>query len=71
LNKYINAVVKTFFDSKGIQTDEDTYAVSEMLQFIWRSAIREGNEIWVYIPSSRMRELLIKWIAENPMSKGE
>lgn len=71
LNKYINAVVKTFFDSKGIQTDEDTYAVSEMLQFIWRSAIREGNEIWVYIPSSRMRELLVKWIAENPMSKGE
>lgn len=71
LNKYISAVVKTFFDSKGIQTDEDTYAVSEMLQFIWRSAIREGNEIWVYIPSSRMRELLVKWIAENPMSKGE
>ena len=71
LNKYINSVVKTFFDSKGIQTDEDTYAVSEMLQFIWRSAVREGNEIWVYIPSSRMRELLRKWISENPVRKEE
>lgn len=69
LNKYINSVVKTFFDSKGIQTDEDTYAVSEMLQFIWRSAIREGNEIWLYIPSSRMRQLLKDWIEANPVNE--
>ena len=69
LNKYINSVVKTFFDSKGIQTDEDTYAVSEMLQFIWRSAVREGNEIWVYIPSSRMRQLLKDWIEANPVNE--
>lgn len=66
LNKYINTVVKNFFVSKGVQTDEDTYATSEMLQFIWRSAIREGKDIWVYIPSKRMRELLIKWTEENP-----
>ena len=71
LNKYINSVVKIFFNGKGVKTDENIYAVSEMLQFIWRSAVREGNEIWVYIPSSRMRNLLIQWIAENPMSKGE
>ena len=71
LNKYINSIVKIFFNGKGVKTDEDTYAVSEMLQFIWRSAIREGNEIWVYIPSKRMRNLLIKWIEENPISKGE
>lgn len=66
LNKYINTVVKSFFNGRGIQTDEDTYATSEMLQFIWRSAIREGKDIWVYIPSKRMRELLIKWIENNP-----
>ena len=71
LNKYINSVVKIFFNGKGVKTDENIYAVSEMLQFIWRSAVREGNEIWVYIPSSRMRNLLMQWIAENPMSKGE
>lgn len=71
LNKYINSIVKTFFNSKGIRTNEDVYAVSEMLQFIWRSAIREGNEIWVYIPSKRMRDLLIKWIEKNPMLKQE
>lgn len=68
LNKYINSVVKMFFNSKGIHTDEDIYATSEMLQFIWRSAVREGNEIWVYIPSLRMRNLLKKWIKDNPVT---
>ena len=38
-----------------------------MLQFIWRSAIRDGKEIWIYIPSIRMRTLLKKWIKENPL----
>lgn len=68
LNKYINSAIKTFFNSKDIDTDEDTYATSEMLQFVWRSAIREGNDIWIYIPSRRMRTLLQQWIDENPLS---
>lgn len=67
LNKYIHSMIKMFFISKGIQTDDDTYATSEMLQFIWRSAVREGNEIWVYVPSARMRKLLTTWIENNPM----
>lgn len=45
--------------------NEDGYALSEILQFIWRSAIRDGKEIWVYIPSIRMRNLLKQWIAQN------
>lgn len=49
----------------NISVDENGYALSEMLQFIWRSAIRDGKEIWVYIPSIRMRELLKQWIKDN------
>lgn len=64
-NRYMNPVIKNFFEQHGVEVDEDGYALSEMLQFIWRSAIRCGNEIWVYIPSSRMRELLADWIEEN------
>ena len=61
----MNPVIKKFFEVHDIEVNEDGYALSEMLQFIWRSAIRCGNEIWVYIPSSRMRELLADWIEEN------
>ena len=65
VNRYLNPVVKNFFKSRNVEVDEDGYALSEMLQFIWRSAIREYREINVYIPSSRMRDLLLIWIKEN------
>ena len=48
--------------------DEDAYALSVMVQWIWRSAIRDGDEIYLYIPSSRMRTLLLDWIEKT--SKG-
>lgn len=64
-NRYFNPVIKNFFTSKGIEVNEDAFAVSEMLQFIWRSAIRDGKPITAYIPSSRMRRLLNEWILTN------
>ena len=65
VNRFINPFVKNFFVRSGVKMDEDAYALSEMLQFIWRSAIRTGKPINLYIPSSRMRGLLEKWIEEN------
>lgn len=65
VNRYLDPTIKNFFMSRGVNVDEDGYALSEMLQFIWRSAIREYKPIYLYIPSSRMRNLLIKWIEEN------
>lgn len=62
VNKFFNPYIKNFFVTNGVEVDEDGYAVSEMLQFIWRSAIRCGKPITIYIPSKRMRELLIEWI---------
>lgn len=69
VNRYINPFVKNFFISNNIDVDEDGYALSEMLQFIWRSAIRDGNEIWIYVPSIRMRTLLKQWIINNSIQK--
>lgn len=62
INKYFNPIIKNFFLTNGIEVDEDGYAISEMLQFIWRSGIRDGKRISLYIPSARMRALLIQWI---------
>ena len=62
INKYFNPYVKNFFIKNGVSVDDKSFAISEMLQFIWRSAIRDDKEIWLYIPSSRMRMLLEQWI---------
>lgn len=67
INKYINPVIKNFFLKHSVDVNEDGFALSEMLQFIWRSAIRDRKEIWIYVPSVRMRVLLKKWIEENSL----
>jgi hypothetical protein len=62
VNRFVSPPIAHFFSSKGIAIDSDKLALSEMVQFIWRSAIREGREINLYMPSQRMRELLTQWI---------
>lgn len=64
VNVFPNPNYVAFFRSYGCDVDGDAYALSEMIQLIWRSAIREGKDIWVYIPSKRMRTLLENWLDE-------
>lgn len=68
-NIFMSVCEKKFYKMHGIDVDEDSYALSIMIQWIWRSAIRDGKEVFLYIPSKRMRELLIGWI--DLLSKGE
>ena len=65
INKYMHTYIKNFFMGNGILVDEDSYALSEMLQWIWRSAIRDEKEIWIYVPSARMRGLLSDWLSSQ------
>lgn len=64
VNRYPPLQIKTHLRHRGVEIDEDEFALSEMLQWIFRSAIRNGEEIWIYIPSRRMRGLLLSWIKE-------
>lgn len=63
VNVFLDGDKKRYLSSKGINVQEDEYALSVMLQWIWRSAIRDGKPISIYIPSRRMRTLLKEWIA--------
>jgi hypothetical protein len=64
VNRFLSPLVEQYFNTYKVRVEEDGYALSEMLQWIWRSAIRENQEITIYIPSKRMRNLLINWIEE-------
>ncbi|MCD8397915.1 MAG: hypothetical protein LUD12_12185 [Lachnospiraceae bacterium] len=65
VNIYLHPGVSQFFLQRGIEVDQDLYALSEMIQWIWRSRIRNGEEINIYIPSKRMRGLLEEWLNMN------
>ena len=62
VNRFVDPNLGKFFAAKGITIDEDEFALAEMLQWIWRSCIRDDKPIELYIPSRRMRELLQGWI---------
>jgi len=62
VNIYLHPAISNYFIQKDIPVNQDAYALSEMLQWIWRSKIRTGNEIYIYIPSIRMRKLLYEWM---------
>lgn len=63
VNIFMKPDEKRYFLAHNVDVLEEEAALSTMIQWIWRSAIRDGEEIWIYIPSKRMRELLINWIA--------
>ena len=61
-NRYLNPLIKNYFSNNGIKVNDNRYALSELIQFIFRSAVRNNKEILIYIPSKRMRKLLQEWI---------
>lgn len=61
-NRFIDPRIANLFAARGITIDRDKFALSEMLQWIWRSAIRDDKPINLYIPSKRMRDMLLEWM---------
>lgn len=69
INRYPNQFYVDFFKQKGIIVDSDLYALSDMIQWIWRSAIRNGKPITLYIPSQRMRNILKDFLDNKPIGR--
>lgn len=64
INFFMQPDIKQFVEHYHIKFDEDLFALSALLQWIWRSQIRDGKPIDLYIPSERMRSLLKAWMIE-------
>ena len=62
LNLFMNPNEVNYFIDQSVNVNEDLLAISDMLQWIFRSSIRDDKPINIYIPSFRMRNLLIKWL---------
>ncbi len=61
-NRFFHPDDIIYFSKKDITVNDELWALSEMIQFIWRSAIRNNEEIYLYIPSKRMRKIFINWL---------
>jgi hypothetical protein len=59
----INPIVARWLRNNS-QAFRDAYALTELIQWVWRSRIRRGDSITLYLPSPRMRRLLEEWLFE-------
>lgn len=62
INRRSEPLTIKFLSSKGAIINEDVFSLSELIQFIWRSAIRDNKPIDLYIPSERMRKIFVSWL---------
>ena len=61
-DRYPNHVVANYLRGTNVSYSKERFAVNELVQWLWRSGIRDGKKITVAILSKRMRELFLKWL---------
>lgn len=64
MNRYKNPIEATYLLQQKAQVSEDDFALGEMIQFMFRGAIRENKPMTILILSKRMRGLLEEWLKE-------
>ncbi len=61
-NLYSRPVLSVYFKHHGVETCDNGFALTEMIQLIFRSAIRKKEKINLFIPSKRMYNLFVAWL---------
>lgn len=57
-----NPEIAKYFGKQGASFSVDTFALSGLIQWVWRSAIRKGEPITLYLPSPKMLQLFAEWL---------
>lgn len=67
VNVYPHQSIKEYLDylTDGNGVNSDEYALSEMIQWVFRSALRNGEPISIFIASNRMKNLFAEWLKRD------
>jgi hypothetical protein len=60
-DQHMNPYVARWLEDNSRAFD-DAYALTELIQWVWRSRVRKGQPINLYLPSPRMRRLMEEWL---------
>ena len=64
-NRYVNTAIKAYLQDYGTPPDDDMFALSEMVQWIFRTCIRNDEPLQLCILNNRMKGLLCNWLSGN------
>ncbi len=65
VNIYPHGSLNSHLKMYGVVLDQELYALSELIQFIFRGSIRDHKPMHLYILSDRMRRLFVEWLATD------
>jgi hypothetical protein len=68
-NRFIDPRMANLFAQYGTAVNPDQFALAELIQWLFRSAVRNYKPIDLYLPSERMRNLLNGWM--DAIAKGD
>ena len=69
VNRFNHSMVQGWLKSQGVPVNDDLFAIAEMVQVVWRTAIRNDQHIHLYIPSERMRHLFVTWLNSDTIQE--
>lgn len=63
IQRHIHPDIYNFLHNKGIVLDKENYALSEAIQFIWRSNIRTDSDrdVYVFFASQKLKTIFDYW----------
>lgn len=61
-NMNMHPFIHRWLEACGVQVNNDLYSVSCLIQWLFRSRIRDNEPVILYLPSPRMRKLLTDWL---------
>lgn len=63
-NIYANVNIQHYLSNYAEKVDEDSFALAEVLQFIFRGCVRvnDNSKLSVYLASPRMKKLVKEWL---------
>ena len=69
VNRFNHSMIQSWLKAQGVPVNDDLFAIAEMVQVVWRTAIRNDQPIDLYIPSQRMRELFHAWLHSDTIAE--
>jgi hypothetical protein len=63
-NIYPMLPISNYLMFHNIPFSSEQFALNEMVQWVWRSAIRKGENVKIAILSSRMRDIFKTWLSK-------
>jgi hypothetical protein len=65
-NQFMNQALLRWLHIKDKRAFEDAYALTELIQWLYRTRIRRNQPVTLYMPAPRMREILKAFIGDRP-----